>query len=174
MKVFRHADPRFPFLWEEADQPAARWHGEGDGPAHYFADTPAGAWAEFLRHEEIREPADLEGVERALWVVEIPDDVSAEPELPDDVLRGGPDSYERCREKATRLRRQGGSGLRAPSAALESEGSRGWRVDGGLRPTGSLTAVVLVLFGPRPDLVGWPIVDRGRPPAEVLDHVRYF
>lgn len=50
MIVFRHADPRFPFLWEIAEQSAARWHGDHEGPAHYFADTPDGAWAEFLRH----------------------------------------------------------------------------------------------------------------------------
>ena len=54
MILFRHADPRFPFLWETADQPGARWHGDREGPAHYFADTPDGAWAEFLRLEEIK------------------------------------------------------------------------------------------------------------------------
>src|SRR5205823_2277822 len=31
----------------------------GDGPAQYFADTPVGAWAEFLRHEGITDEADL-------------------------------------------------------------------------------------------------------------------
>ena len=46
----RRADPRFPFLWESSAQPAGRWHGSGEGPCHYFADTPYGAWAELLRH----------------------------------------------------------------------------------------------------------------------------
>src|SRR5262245_40501368 len=55
MILFRQVDARFPFLWEDARQPAGRWHAAGDGPAHYFADTPDGAWAEFLRHEEITE-----------------------------------------------------------------------------------------------------------------------
>src|SRR5690606_7733130 len=72
--VFRQADSRVPPLWETSDQPAGRWHGDGEGPAHYFADTPDGAWAEFLRHEEITDPADLEGVRRRLWAVEIGDD----------------------------------------------------------------------------------------------------
>ena len=58
MIVFRQADPRYPFLWSDPAQPAARWHGEAEGPAHYFADTPDGAWAELLRHEEITDPAD--------------------------------------------------------------------------------------------------------------------
>ena len=52
MIVFRQADPRYPFLWSDVSQPAARWHAVGEGPAHYFADTPDGAWAELLRHEE--------------------------------------------------------------------------------------------------------------------------
>ena len=55
MIVYRHADARFPFLWESADQPPARWHGSGEGPVQYFADTPDGAWAEFVRHEGITE-----------------------------------------------------------------------------------------------------------------------
>jgi hypothetical protein len=45
--LFRHTDPRFPFLWESTDQPPARWHDRGEGPVQYLADTPDGAWAEF-------------------------------------------------------------------------------------------------------------------------------
>ena len=58
MIVFRQTDHRYPFLWESAEQPPGRWHGAGEGPAHYCADTPDGAWAEFLRHEEIGDAAD--------------------------------------------------------------------------------------------------------------------
>ena len=65
MIVYRHADPRFPFLWEGNDQPPARWHGQGEGPVQYFADTPDGAWAEFLRHEGIRADAELVNLRRA-------------------------------------------------------------------------------------------------------------
>ena len=66
MIAFRHCDRRWPFLWESAVQPQARWHGDGEGPVQYLADTPDGAWAEFLRHEEITDEADLAGVSRAL------------------------------------------------------------------------------------------------------------
>ena len=59
MIVFRRASAPSPFLWETAEQPPGRWHGEGEGPAQYFADTPDGAWAEFLRHENITDPEDL-------------------------------------------------------------------------------------------------------------------
>ena len=62
MILFRHCDRRFPFQWDAASQPAARWHADGEGPAQYLADTPVGAWAEFLRHEGITDEADLSGV----------------------------------------------------------------------------------------------------------------
>jgi hypothetical protein len=45
MIAFRHADPRLPFLREDRHQAQARWHDTAEGPVHYFADTPDGAWA---------------------------------------------------------------------------------------------------------------------------------
>ena len=60
--LFRRAPANVLFQWESGlEQPAGRWHGEGEGPAQYLADTPDGAWAEFLRHEHITDPADLAG-----------------------------------------------------------------------------------------------------------------
>jgi hypothetical protein len=105
MIVFRHADPRFPFLWESKLQPPGRWHRTGEGPVQYFADTPDGAWAEFLRHEGIRTENEIANVRRARWAVEIPDDPSAaRPLLPSAVMTGGIDSYARCQEESGRLR----------------------------------------------------------------------
>ncbi|MDP2388975.1 MAG: hypothetical protein Q8N52_01505, partial [Acidobacteriota bacterium] len=78
---FRQADPRYPFLWSDSGQPAARWHADGEGPAHYFADTPDGAWAELLRHEEIHDPADVATFRRALWAVELREDEPAQAVL---------------------------------------------------------------------------------------------
>lgn len=174
MIVFRHADPRFPFLWESASQPPARWHGVGEGPAHYFADTPLGTWAEFLRHEEITDPADLEGVQRALWAVEVPDLPKTRPALDDTALKGPPATYPACRAEAARLRARGITGLRAPSAALVSGGAKGWVVSGGLRSGPDRDGEVYVLFGPRPNLIGWPVVLEGTPPEDVLERVRHF
>src|SRR6516165_10773986 len=97
--VYRHADPRFPFLWESANQPPARWHGPGEGPVQYFADTPDGAWAEFLRHEAITDQSELANVRRALWAVEVPDDLPAEaPRLSQSILTGDLDTYEACQK----------------------------------------------------------------------------
>ncbi|MGB7563254.1 MAG: hypothetical protein WBM08_00720 [Prochlorococcaceae cyanobacterium] len=33
------------------------------------ASSPGVAWAEWLRHEEIKDPADLEGIAASLWAV---------------------------------------------------------------------------------------------------------
>jgi hypothetical protein len=172
--VFRHADPRFPFLWERAEQPPARWHDVGEGPVQYFADTPDGAWAELLRHEEIKEEDDLAGVRRALWAVELPETPEAAPELPSSALQGPPASYSRCRREAARLRHQGATGLRAPSAALLPGGATGWRVAGGLRPGPARDGDVYALFGRRPELVGWRAVAAGAPGADLLPRVRHF
>jgi hypothetical protein len=173
MIVYRHADPRFPFLWENPEQPAARWHDAGEGPVHYLADTPDGAWAEFLRHEGIVSEAELENVRRALWAIEAPDDLElARPSLPEAVVTGGLDSYEQCREEARHLREGGAAGLIAPSAALGKGGARGWNVDGGLQPAADRDGAVIVLFGPRPDLTGWPAAIEGRPGADLLGRVR--
>jgi hypothetical protein len=174
MILFRHCDPRFPFLWESAEQPPARWHGAGDGPVHYFADTPDGAWAELLRHEEIRNPEDLAGIRRALWAVEIADPGDAKPDLRDDVLCGGPESYPACQDEGTRLRSLGFSGFRTASAALLPDGARGWIVDGGLQEGPGRYGEVLVLFGLRPDLVGWRAADEGRPHQGLLSRIRHF
>lgn len=62
----------------------------------------------------------------------------------------------------------------APSAALLPGGARGWRVDGGLRKAEPRDGEVIVLFGPRPDLVGWEAVHEGRPSVDLLGRVRHF
>ncbi len=175
MIVFRHADPRLPFLRDGADQPASRWHGAGEGPAQYFADTPDGAWAEFLRHEEIRDPNDLLTVRRAVWAVEIGDDeTAARPALPPTVMTGGPATHAACQREARRLRDGGATRLDAPSAALLPGTAGGYCVDGGLRPAPAREARTIVLFGRRSGLVGWRAAYEGRPAAALLERVRYL
>lgn len=171
---FRHADPRFPFLWEEGSQPPGRWHGEGEGPVHYLADTPDGAWAELLRHEEITDLADVAAVRRAIWAIEIGDLPGERPRLPVRAMTGGRESYPGCRREAGRLLARGARGLVAPSAALVPGGAHGWRVEAGLREAEPRDGEVIVLFGPRPDLVGWEAVHEGRPSAGLLRRVRHF
>ena len=173
MIAFRHADSRFPPLWESQSQPAARWHAADQGPAHYFADTPDGAWAEFLRHEEITDPADLDTVVRALWAMEIPDTGYVDAQSPLAVMTGGDDTYAACQEEAARLIAAGARAIQAPWAALKPGGAAGWRVDSGLQPGPARDGRVYVLFGRRPDLVGWRSAV-GRPTADLLPRVRHF
>jgi hypothetical protein len=171
--VFRHADARYPFLWESSAQPAARWHSDGEGPVAYLAETPDGAWAEFLRHEEITDPEDLEGIVRSIWAVEVPDPPTATPRLPATVMTGDLGTYERCRAEARRLRARA-DGMVALSAALLPRTPSGFRVDGGLRPAPSRRERVFVLFGPRPTLVGWSACREGRPRPDLLARVRHL
>lgn len=166
---FRNADRRWPFLWEDATQPPGRWHGAGEGPAQYLADTPDGAWAEFLRHEEITDPADLPGIARSLWAVEVPEDEPAAlPRLPPDVLRGGLVSYTDCQAEARDLRDGGATALEAPSAALVDGGARGEFVRAGLAEADDRDGGVLVLYGACPDVRGWLCTGEGRPSERLL------
>ena len=173
MILYRHADPRFPFLWENATQPPARWHAPGEGPVQYLADTPNGAWAEFLRHEGISEESELVNVRRSLWAVEAPEDLHAEaPAMDEAALTGGIDTYVECQKEARRLRDGGAVALRAPSAALLPGGASGWKVDGGLRPANARDGTVLVVFGARPDFVGWLAAFAARPRSDLLSRIR--
>lgn len=172
MIAFRHADPRFPFLWEGGSQPAGRWNDEGD-LTHYFCDTPDGAWAEFLRHEEISDAADIGTIRRALWAVEIGEPPPLRPDLRLETMTGGPRSWPACRAFARSHRGQA-DGLTAPSAALRPGGAKGWRVDEWMQPGPERDGQVIALFGSRPDLVGWAAATEGRPDEMLLARVSHY
>jgi hypothetical protein len=171
---FRHCDPRWPFLRGDSGQPAARWHAFGDGPANYFADTAVGAWAEFLRHEEIKDAADLAGVQRSLWAVELPDAGYGVPALAGTTLRGDRKTYAACQAEAARLRAVGHTALQAPSAALLPDAAAGWSCTPNETRAPARDGVVFVIFGAPAALVGWPAVENGRPPARVVALVNHF
>jgi len=172
---FRTCDSRFPFLWTGGGQPPARWHGEGEGPVQYLADTPDGAWAEFVRHEELVDAADLAGVQRHLWSVEVPagSEIVHQPSLDQSQLLGGFESHAACREEARRLRAKGATAIQAPSAALLPGAARGQRVSRGLVEAEKRDGRVLALFGRRPRLRGWLCAESGRPAARLLGLVRF-
>ncbi len=175
MIVFRQADPRYPFLWSDPAQSAARWHGDGEGPAHYFADTPDGAWAELLRHEEIADPQDVATLRRALWAVELGDEPVRAVSLKTNVLTGGRDTYWACQAHARRLRARGARRIVAPSAALETGGAAGREVVDALERTAKpRDGRVIVVFGEPAGIVGWKAVENGAPPADLLPRVRHF
>jgi hypothetical protein len=176
MIAFRHADPSLPFVWEDASQPPARWHAGGEGPATYFSDTPDGAWAEFLRHEEITDPEDVATIRRAMWAVEIPgglhDETMGRPKLPTAILTGGRDSYDTCQREARRLRDAGARSLVVRTAALLPGAACGERVNGRLQAGPARDGWTIVIFGPQPSLVGWRAAFEGRPAPGLLTRVR--
>lgn len=172
MIAFRHADPRFPFLWEGSTQTAGRWNASGE-LTHYFCDTPDGAWAEFLRQEEIDNPQDLLTIRRTLWAVEIGEGPFPEPILSPQTMTGGAKTWPDCRRAAAKLRGDY-PGLSAPSAALRPGAARGWRVRGGLVRGPERDGRTIALFGARPDLTGWVAAHQGRPGEELLAEVRHL
>ncbi len=174
MIAFRNYDARYPFLWETDSQPAARWHGRGEGPVQYFADTPDGAWAEFVRHEEITELDDLAGVHRAICAVRIEPGECDEVALAMATLTGDETTYGDCQEEAAQMRARGSRGLSAPSAALKPGMAGGLYVDNGLHDAAPEDGRVYVLFGRRPDLVGWRVTTDSRPPIQILDQVQHL
>jgi hypothetical protein len=173
--VFRNADVDVPFFSNSDQQPAARWHADGEGPAQYTSSTPDASWAEFLRHNGIVDVDDLAGIERTMWAVEIPDhEPTGSPALPMATLTGDLTSYPDCQAEAARLRPSGISRLMAISAAIVPGTPSGWVSGSDLRPAPARDELTIVLFGPRPDLVGWVSAMLGRPEVTLLDRVRHL
>jgi hypothetical protein len=166
---FRQTAQGVPVLWESSVQPAARWHAFGDGPVQYFASTGEGAWAEWLRHEEIKNPEELNDVIRVLWVAELGEHSLAQPELSRKVLLGNEDVYPQCQAEAKRLQDAGEVGLEVVSAALghtlEYRTENGMKVEQG-------EALVYVLFGVQPKLRASRVSEGGIP--DILERVRPF
>lgn len=137
-----------------------------------LADTPDGAWAEFLRHEEITDPADLAGIARSVWAIELPDGIDSAEQVRIPDASGGLASYPACQAHAARRRAAGVRMLRAPSAALVPGGAHGQVTDSGLRDAPARDGVVWVLFGHYPHQPGWRVVRAGQPEARLLPLVR--
>ena len=169
---YRQVDPRFPFLWETPSQPPGRWHADGEGPVHYFADSADGAWAEFLRLEEITDPDDVTTSRRALWSVEIGRKPTIVPRLHKSTMIGGEATYPACRAEARRLRKNRVRRIIAPSAAMLPRGVYTWKVDGGLKRATSTDGQVIVIFGRAPHLKGAEIAREARPNTDLVSRVR--
>ncbi|MFN9629908.1 MAG: RES domain-containing protein [Cyanobacteriota bacterium] len=177
---FRVCDRRYPFLWSQPGQPGGRWNRPDDPPRHYLASSPLVAWAEWLRHQEIHDPEDLEGVAAALWAVLLPPNWGPETlplvDLPETVvLSDEAGAQEQRRVAITRLQRQGAQGLQAPTAALIERQSHPCRRCGdGLEEPAALgePPLVFVLWCPAETLLGWSCVQEGHPWPDLLPLVR--
>jgi RES domain-containing protein len=179
---FRVCDRRYPFLWQSPGQQAGRWNRAGDEPVHYLANTPTVAWAEWIRHQEIEDPADLEGVAAALWAVLIPDhwtDPDLQPvNLSMELVLGTTAEAAAARlALVDQLKVQGAKGLLAPTAALHQSDAvlPCMRVFEGGEQADDLPipAHVILLWCAAEQLPGWCCVPEGRPGAELLPLVRH-
>ena len=157
MIVYRHCSKNRPFVWESADQPSARWHAHGEGPVHYFADTPDGAWAEFLRHAEVDDLSELDHIQRDIWAIEIDNEPPYRPNLPYATLVGDKSTYAACQAAARQLRANGIRKIQVPSAALRPGGASGWVNNVGLQPGPTRDGLAIVIFDNPIDAVGWLI-----------------
>ena len=88
-------------------------------------------------------------------------------------MLGGIESYRSCQDYAHARRQDGVSAMVAPSAAVQPGAARGQFTDAGLREAGDRSGVVWVLFGRRPELRAWRVVERGAPPERILTLVRH-
>lgn len=121
---------------------------------HYLANTPTVAWAEWIRHQEIEDPADLEGVAAALWAVLIPahwSDQDLQPvNLSMELVLGTTPEAESARlALVDQLKAQGAQGLLAPTAALHRS------------PEVSPCVRVILLWCNAEHLSGWCCVPEG-------------
>lgn len=168
LTAFRWSTYDVPF-WARDNSRPGRWHGLGDGPTQYLSLSPAGAWAELIRHEELRSEADLDGVSIPLWVARLRCspiidlrrvDVQAHYDVSSDVLVA-PD-WTPTQQLGARLRLDGAAAV-VPSAALPGEAN-------------------LVVFGPR-RAIDWgstsvlastvpaTVASLGRPPVGLVERV---
>lgn len=139
----------------------------------YFADTPTGAWAEVLRHEEITDPEDLVGLSARIWAIRVADIEMHEPKLSRAALTSRPDGYETCREEARRLRATGVERIQTISAALKPGEGAGLRVGAtGLVRAPARDGKVIVHFGRLPEAEGWCAAEGAHPDQQVLTQVR--
>jgi RES domain len=121
---FRYANYDTPF-WSRPNTLPGRWHLPGDGPTQYLSLSPAGAWAELIRHEDLHTEDEVAQVRTKLWIVELNAGNLADYGSFDLALTAGFDpgalvdeDYTRCQEEGARLRSLGYRGVVAPSAAL--------------------------------------------------------
>jgi hypothetical protein len=170
--VYRFASFATP-LRTIADSRAARFHrGEEPQPTQYLSLHPLGPLAELLRNNDLRAPEQLTHVRVRTWALEV--NVSALEEIsfhnsesfgiaPAELVA---DDRSACQALADELRGRTSSGIVVPSAALP--GTRNVVLFGARVAAPYLTAPVSEL-----DLPASITAEDGRPPASLIDVVRY-
>lgn len=168
----RYSSYDTPF-WVRENSQSGRWHRPGDGPTQYLSLSTDGAWAELIRNEELRSEDEVAMVSVSMWAVLIDGGVIANYSTFEQAELSGFDSaalvsenYERCQKEGARLRKEGFSGVVAPSAALP----------GGLNLT--LFGARMMSTWDRPKFLASSIpatvITKGAPPPGLLLKVRHL
>lgn len=121
--AFRWSTYDVPF-WDRENTRDNRWNYAHVDATQYWALTPEAAWAELIRHEDLRTEADLDLVRMPFWVCRFPSAMLVDLRLPvererfhiseDDLID---DDWTGCQQLAVELRERH-QGVIAPSAAL--------------------------------------------------------
>lgn len=135
---------------------------------HYLATTPTVAWAEWIRHQEIVDPADLQGVAAALWAVLIPAHWS-DQDLPAgqismELVLGATPEAENARLALVDQLREQGSDRALPCIRVRDGTEHGDALQ--------IPAAMVLLWCAAEQLPGWCCVPEGRPGPELLPLVR--
>lgn len=181
--AYREVDPRWPPLYRAAGeltptQESGRWHRQGEGYAQYMSLDPTGAWAEFIRREEIRDEERRHAASRNLWRVTVEEtdiaDLSTferfeECDLDPQLAVGDWNASQRL---ADALLEAGYRGLLTPSAALP--GAVNLTVFGE-RYEVEISTGVVAPRNPNPQL-WYPVVlvaSSARPPRRAMEQTCY-
>jgi RES domain len=168
----RYSSYDTPF-WVRENSQAGRWHRSGDGPTQYLSLSTDGAWAELIRNEELRAEDEVAMVSVSMWAVLIEEGVIANYSTFEQAERSGFDpaalvsaNHEQCQREGARLRKEGFSGVVAPSAALP----------GALNAT--LFGARMMSTWDRPKFLASSIpaiiITKGAPPPGLLLRVRHL
>lgn len=167
--AFRWSSYDVPF-WARPNTRPGRWNRLGDDPTQYWSLSPDAAWAELIRHENLRSEAELDLVRMSFWICRVPTmrliDLRHEAErdkydLAEDALIA--DDWRECQELRAVLQRRA-AGVIAPCAALPDEPN--------LTLFGARRAID---FDARPALASAVPVAKaaiGRPPDGLVERVR--
>lgn len=168
LTAFRYCDYDVPF-WARPNSRAGRWNRHGDPPTQYWSLTPAAAWAELIRHEELRIEEDLGLIRMPFWVCRVPcaglldlrDDAHQRQiglKL-EDFLSG---DWTACQGAAATLRQEC-RGILTPSAAFDRATN--------LTLFGARRAIALDQRPKLASAVPSAPVSIGRPPEGILPYV---
>lgn len=124
--AFRWSTYDVPF-WARPNTREGRWNLLGDEPTQYWSLSPAAAWAELIRHENLVDEADLDLVRMPLWVCRVPGAglIDLRPPaqceehgvIPEQLIA---DDWRSC-QRLSEVLRDRAPGVITPCAALPSE-----------------------------------------------------